>query len=77
MILFLAFMGYETNNKYAILNASGQPILYAIEDTDPFARQFIEDSSRPFNILVIDGYGQQVLRFTREWTFCYRVKCNI
>jgi len=61
--------GYETNNRYAILNSMGQQIYYAKEDTSCFQRNCC-GPSRGFTINITDNAGQPVMRISRDFKCC-------
>ena len=63
--MFEAFTGWETNNKYAILNVMGQPIFKAKEDTDCCTRQCC-GPLRPFDMEIVDNFGTEVIHLHRH-----------
>lgn len=62
--LLEAFTGFETNNKYAILNAVGQNVYYAVEDTDCCTRNCC-GPARPFDMKLFDNLRTEVIHFYR------------
>ena len=64
------FIGFETNNKYIVYNASsGQQIFYAIEDTDACMR-FCCGAQRSFEIKILDNMRQELMLIKREFKCC-------
>lgn len=61
--------GWETNNKYEILNSQGQKIFYAAEDTNPCMR-ICCGPQRGFTIHIVNNNNQEVLRISREFKCC-------
>ena len=59
-----AFTGFETNNKYTVLNVMGQPIYQAQEQTDCCTRQCC-GPLRPFDIGLTDNTGQEIIHLSR------------
>lgn len=65
-VLFIhaALVGFESNNKYEVRNVMGQNVFYAVEENDCLSRQCC-GPLRPFNIHVLDNFGQEVISVTR------------
>ncbi|XP_037947124.1 phospholipid scramblase 2-like [Teleopsis dalmanni] len=61
-----AIVGVETNNRYVILNALGQKIFHAEEESNWWARNCI-GKSRAFDMKVFDNFQNEVLHFYRPW----------
>jgi len=59
-----AFTGFETANKYKVLNSLGQEVFTAKEDTDCCTRQCC-GPTRPFEMNIMDNQGQEVLHLVR------------
>jgi len=59
-----AFTGFETNNKYTVLNVMGQPVFQAKEQTNCCTRQCC-GPIRPFDIGLTDNTGQEVIHLNR------------
>uniref|UniRef100_A0A3B5LV69 Phospholipid scramblase n=1 Tax=Xiphophorus couchianus TaxID=32473 RepID=A0A3B5LV69_9TELE len=59
-----ALVGFESNNKYEVRNAMGQNVFYAVEENDCLSRQCC-GPLRPFNIHVLDNFGQEIISVTR------------
>lgn len=59
-----ALVGFESNNKYEVRNSLGQNVFYAVEENDCLNRQCC-GPMRPFNIHVLDNFGQEVITVTR------------
>ena len=53
--------GLETATRYRIVDKSGEPILFAYEDSGFMSRQFLA-GRRPMMINVVDREGTQVLK---------------
>ncbi|CAH3185981.1 unnamed protein product [Porites evermanni] len=62
--LLEAFTGFETNNKYKILNSMGQQVFFAAEDTDCCTRQCC-GPSRPFEMKILDNLQREVIHLSR------------
>jgi len=59
-----AFTGFETENKYKVLNSLGQDVFYAKEDTDCCTRQCC-GPGRPFEMKILNNQVQEVLHLVR------------
>lgn len=66
------FSGLETENRYRVMDPSGQPILFAYEDSGFFGRQFM-GGHRPLTIHILDGNGDEVMIARRKffWFFSH------
>lgn len=67
--LLEAFTGFETNNKYTILNpSSGQHLFFAAEDNDCCTRNFC-GPIRPFEMSIVDPVNpqQEVIHVSRPF----------
>ena len=64
LILLTAFTGFETGNKYKILNAQGQSIYLAAEDTDCCTRNMC-GPFRPFGMKIMDNGSNEVIHANR------------
>ncbi|OWA53027.1 Phospholipid scramblase 2 [Hypsibius exemplaris] len=64
--LFEVMTGFETNNKYAVLNALGQQIYYAKEDNDFCTRQCF-GKMRPFDMSILDNFQREVIHINRPF----------
>ena len=60
-----AFTGFESANKYKVLNSLGQDVFSAKEDTDCCTRQCC-GPSRPFEMNILDNQQQEVLHLVRS-----------
>lgn len=60
------FTGWETSNRYVVKNIRGEPVYYAVEQTDLITRNYF-GSGRPFDILVMDNMRTVVLRMRRPF----------
>ncbi|MFT7808200.1 phospholipid scramblase 1-like isoform X2 [Arapaima gigas] len=57
-------VGFESDKVYQMRNSLGEPVFYALEDTECCTRNTF-GSLRPFCIKVIDIYRCEVIRLTR------------
>ncbi|XP_048736609.1 phospholipid scramblase 2-like isoform X2 [Ostrea edulis] len=64
--LLEAFTGWETANKYKIVNSQGQQVYFAAEESDTCTRQCC-GPNRGFTMHITDNMGQEVIRVTREF----------
>jgi len=63
--------GFETRNKYAVLDEAGTTLYFAAEaDGSLLARWFLR-ALRPFTIVVMSSEGQEVLRINRPFRFYF------
>lgn len=62
-------LDWERNNKYTIVNAQGQKVYHAYEDTDSL-QLMCGGSGRGFTINIIDMYRQTVIVLRREANPC-------
>ncbi|XP_064455642.1 phospholipid scramblase 1-like [Ornithodoros turicata] len=62
--LLEAFTGFETANKYTILNSMGQKIYYAAEDSDCCTRNCC-GPIRPFDMNIVDNNKMEVIHINR------------
>uniref|UniRef100_A0A8C9VZD4 Phospholipid scramblase n=1 Tax=Scleropages formosus TaxID=113540 RepID=A0A8C9VZD4_SCLFO len=62
--LLEVLVGFESNNMYQLKNSQGQPVFYALEDTECCTRNWC-GSLRPFVIKVIDNYRCEIIRLMR------------
>ncbi|KAF2897511.1 hypothetical protein ILUMI_08667 [Ignelater luminosus] len=62
--LLQAISGFETENKYTVHNSLGQKVYYATEMSDSRLRNWC-GSLRPFEIKVLDNFGNQVMNLKR------------
>ncbi|KAK3102293.1 hypothetical protein FSP39_010288 [Pinctada imbricata] len=63
------FTGWETSNKYKIVNTMGQQVFFAAEESDLCMRQCC-GPQRSFVIHITDNMGQEVMRVTRDFKCC-------
>eukprot|EP00092_Neocalanus_flemingeri_P045448 GFUD01050782.1.p1 GENE.GFUD01050782.1~~GFUD01050782.1.p1 ORF type:complete len:228 (+),score=62.49 GFUD01050782.1:104-787(+) len=63
------FTGFESSNKYKILNSLGQEVFIAKEDSDCCTRQLC-GPARPFQMNIVDNQGQEALHLVRPLTCC-------
>lgn len=61
--------GWESANKYKILNSQGQQVYFAAEESDLCMRQCC-GPQRGFTIHITDNMGQEVIRVGREFKCC-------
>lgn len=64
-----AFTGYETNNKYEVLNSLGQRVFYAVEDTCCCTRNCC-GHHRPWDIKILNNQSKEVMHLSRG------LRCN-
>ena len=66
------FTGFETRNRYRVLDPNGQDVLYAYEESGTLSRLFLQ-SHRPLKLHLIDGGGRTVLTAHRDffWFFSH------
>ena len=62
--IFEAFMGFETKNKYDVVNSMGQQMYKASEETDCCTRQCC-GPARPFEMTIVDNFGMEVIHLNR------------
>ncbi|MFO7710559.1 MAG: phospholipid scramblase-related protein [Candidatus Woesearchaeota archaeon] len=60
------FTGFETCNRYQILDTDGNERFYAYEEGSFFARNIL-GTRRPMTIKVIDKDKNEILSITRDW----------
>ncbi|KAL3862664.1 hypothetical protein ACJMK2_008618 [Sinanodonta woodiana] len=72
--LFELVTGWETANKYKIMNSVGQQVYFAAEESDACLRQCC-GANRGFNIHITDNAGQEVIRVNREFKCCAHQWC--
>jgi uncharacterized protein YxjI len=63
--------GFETKNKYAILDPSGQSLYLAAEEAGSLLLRLFLKALRPFTIIVVTEDGQEVLRVKRPFRFFF------
>ncbi|CAG2212982.1 phospholipid scramblase 2-like isoform X1 [Mytilus edulis] len=61
--------GWETSNKYKVLNSMGQQIYFAAEESDMCMRQCC-GPQRGFTIHITDNLGQELIQVKREFKCC-------
>ncbi|XP_050096738.1 phospholipid scramblase 2-like isoform X1 [Anopheles aquasalis] len=62
--LLEAFTGFETANKYTVMNTLGQKVYWALEDTGCCNRMCC-GTARAFDIKILDNFQNEVLHFSR------------
>jgi uncharacterized protein YxjI len=63
--------GWETKNKYAVLDGAGDEVYFAAEEgRSLFFRVFLK-ALRPFTIHILDAEGQPILRLDRPFRFYF------
>uniref|UniRef100_A0A336LHY0 CSON014425 protein n=1 Tax=Culicoides sonorensis TaxID=179676 RepID=A0A336LHY0_CULSO len=62
--LLEAFTGFETNNKYAIMNIQNQAIFFAAEDNDCCTRNCF-GSVRPFEMQIFNQEQKEIIHLSR------------
>jgi len=69
--LLEAFTGFETANKYKVLNSMGQQVFFAAEKNDCCTRQCC-GPLREFEMALTDNNGREVARFNRPFKLTCR-----
>ncbi|MDA0769937.1 MAG: phospholipid scramblase-related protein [Chloroflexi bacterium] len=59
-----AFTGFETANRYNIMTAEGQHLLYAFEESGTISRQFL-GNHRPLSIHIVEDGSRKLLTAQR------------
>jgi hypothetical protein len=62
-------VGYESNNRYKVMDASGNVMFRVVEDTG-FCWRCCCQSLRPFNLMLFDAQGNQVMTMHRHFKWC-------
>lgn len=63
--------GFETKNKYAIMDSQGNQLYFAAERKGSwFARQFLK-ANRPFELAILNNSGKQVMSVVRPFRFLF------
>ena len=63
--------GWETKNKYAVLDGAGDEVYFAAEEgRSLFFRVFLK-ALRPFTIHILDAEGRSILRLDRPFRFYF------
>ena len=62
--------GFETKNRYAVMDTSGQELYWAAEESSFVFRNFLS-SYRPFTIHVDSKTGGQGVKFKKKFAFYY------
>jgi hypothetical protein len=63
--------GFETRNKYAISDVSGQRLYLAAEEAGSMLLRWFLKALRPFTVSVFTEGGQEVLRVVRPFRFYF------
>jgi uncharacterized protein YxjI len=63
--------GFETKNKYAVLDPAGHQLFLAAEEGGSLLLRWFLKASRPFTIAVLSSSGQTVLRVQRPFRFYF------
>ncbi len=63
--------GFETKNKYAISDVSGQRLYLAAEEAGSVLLRFFLKALRPFTMVVVSEDGKEVLRVVRPFRFFF------
>jgi uncharacterized protein YxjI len=61
-----ALTGFETENRYTVFTAEGEPLLHAWEESGGLSRQFLK-TRRPLAVHVVDQEGHPVLTADRPF----------
>lgn len=62
------FTGFETKNRYRIISETGQELLFAYEESNFFAKQFL-GMIRPLKMHFIDNSKNEMFSFERKLFF--------
>ncbi|XP_063725716.1 phospholipid scramblase 1-like [Symsagittifera roscoffensis] len=68
------FTGWEERNRYEIYNSLNQQFFFAQEESTCLMRQCC-GPNRGFILHITDNYGQEVMRFRREFRCCVGASC--
>jgi hypothetical protein len=71
--LLEAFVGWETDNKYAIKNTMGQQCYYAFEESGCCAKQCCKNQ-RGFEMKIVDNTQREVMHASRPFR-CFGTTC--
>lgn len=63
--------GFETSNKYVILDDHGEPLGYAAEVGGSLLARWFLKALRPFTIVVADESARELLRIRRPFRFFF------
>ncbi|XP_050434180.1 phospholipid scramblase 1-like [Adelges cooleyi] len=58
------FVGFESKNKYTIINGVGEEVFYAIENNGCLVRNCC-GKARPFKMKIFDQYRNEIIRLSR------------
>ncbi len=61
--------GFDTNNKYKIMNMSGMQCYFALEDSDTCQRMMC-GAKRAFQFKIVDNLGAEVIHISRPFKCC-------
>ncbi|XP_053977606.1 phospholipid scramblase 1-like [Hylaeus volcanicus] len=64
--LIEALIGFETKNKYSVVNIRGEPVFYVVEESNICSRMCL-GASRSCEFQVYDGTRREVLRMIRPF----------
>ena len=59
--------GWETKNKYVVLNEAGEEVYFAAEEGGFFLFRIFLKGLRPFTIHILENHGNTVLRLERSF----------
>lgn len=63
--------GWETKNKYAVMDDSGDEVYFAAEEGGFFLFRIFLKALRPFTIHILESQGNSVLRLERSFRFYF------
>ena len=63
--------GFETKNKYAVCDESGQQLYFAAEKKGSLLLRWFLKASRPFYLEVLNEQGEMILNVTRPFRFFF------
>lgn len=65
-MIWTAFTGFETKNKYSVVNVRGEPVFYVAEESSCCARCCM-GPNRPCELAVFDNARREILRMVRPF----------
>jgi len=63
------FTGFETGNRYSVLDEQGRKLLYAYEDESNFIGKQFLGQHRSLDLHILDPNGQEILSIHRSFYF--------
>jgi uncharacterized protein YxjI len=65
------FTGFETKNKYVVLDPAGRQLFHAAEEGGSLLLRWFLKALRPFTIVILGDGGRPVLRIRRPFRFYF------